>query len=381
VDELQKLKLLASEMEFEPDGEGECNPMFTNDSFKDIPITRAAMPGGKYIKLLKTLLTSACERNCYYCPFRSGRDMPRATLQPDDMAKVFIALHNAGAVEGIFLSSAIAGGSVRIQDKLIDTAEILRNKFKFQGYIHLKIMPGAEYDQVERSMQLASRISVNLEAPNDKRLSMLAPHKEFSSELVEPLKWVNHIRKTQTANQSWNGRWPSSVTQFVVGAVGESDLELLSTSEFLYRDTSLKRIYYSGFNPVEDTPLENTPPVNPQRQNRLYQSSFLLRDYEFGLEDIPFDQSGNLPLEIDPKLAWAKLNMLHNPLEINHASCHELLRIPGFGPISVNSIINARREHLLNNLSDLEKLGIYSKRAAPFILLNGKRPAYQLRML
>jgi len=188
MDSLIQLGLLSQNQVLETDGnEAACPEGYTHDSFKDIPITEAVMPNGRRIKLLKTMVTSACERNCYYCPFRAGRDMRRATLSPEELGKTFITLKNAGLVEGLFLSSGIIGGGIRTQDKLLDTADILRNKYRFKGYLHLKIMPGAEYAQVERAMQLASRISVNLEAPNTNRLQMLAPKKEFTSELLTPL--------------------------------------------------------------------------------------------------------------------------------------------------------------------------------------------------
>jgi predicted DNA-binding helix-hairpin-helix protein len=329
---------------------------------------------------LKTLLTSACERNCYYCPFRAGRDFPRATFTPDELARTYATLYQAGVVEGIFLSSGIAGGGVRIQDRLIDTAEILRYRLGFRGYIHLKIMPGAERQQVERSMQLADRISINLESPNAKRLYSLAPHKEFFNELLQPLRWANEIRKSAPPNQAWKGHWPSSTTQFVVGAVGETDLELLSTTEFLYREVRLKRAYYSPFRPAPDTPLENEPAESPLREQRLYQSSFLLRDYHFALEDLSFDSAGNLPLHKDPKLAWAERNLAERPIEINQATLEELLRIPGIGPIMSREILNTRRTYPIRDISDLRKLGINPSRAVPFILINGKRPLFQLSL-
>ena len=193
------------------------------------------MPNGKRIDLLKTLLTSICERDCYYCPFRAGRDFRRATLKPDAMASLFMEIHRAGAVDGIFLSSGIVAGGLYTQDKIIATAEILRHKLGYRGYMHLKIMPGAEREQVLRTMQLADRVSVNLEAPNTKRLAKLAPLKEFTQELIQPLRWANEIRQGSSPREAWKGRWPSSVTQFVVGGSGESALELLSTTEFLYK--------------------------------------------------------------------------------------------------------------------------------------------------
>jgi predicted DNA-binding helix-hairpin-helix protein len=338
------------------------------------------MPNGKRISLLKTLLTSACERNCFYCPFRAGRDMRRATFKPEEFARTFMAIHQGGIAEGVFLSSGIVGGGMRTQDQLIDTADILRHELNFRGYIHLKIMPGAERDQVHRAMQLADRVSINLEAPNDHRLAKLAPLKSFAEELVQPLRWVEEIRHSQPWQDGWNGRWPSSVTQFVVGAVGESDLELLSTTERLYQQFRLRRAYYSGFNPIEDTPLEHLPAESPLREQRLYQASFLLRDYGFTLEEMPFESGGNLPRETDPKLAWAQANLTHKPVEVNRAGREELLRIPGIGPKGAEAILEARRrgEHLrLHELSDLRRIGVNPTRAAPYILLDGKRPAYQ----
>ncbi len=348
---------------------------------ESLGITQAVMPGGKRINLLKTLLTSACERNCYYCPFRAGRNYRRATFKPEEMAHSFRQMYRAGMVEGLFLSSGIIGGGIKTQDRLIDTAEILRYQMGFRGYLHLKIMPGAERDQVRRSMELASRVSVNLEGPNSKRLDLLAPKKLFFEELMRPLKWVQEIRQTISPRSTWNGRWPSSTTQFVVGAVGESDLELLSTSAYLYQQARLSRTYFMAFNPVADTPFENNPAEDPWREHRLYQASFLLRDYAFDLEELPFDKHGNLPLAMDPKQAWARSNLAQSPVEVNQADRLDLLRVPGIGPKGVDSILIARRQRKLRALQDLKAIGINPGRPAPYVLLDGKRPTYQLRLL
>ena len=342
-------------------------------------IHHAVMPGGKTIALLKTMLTSACERDCYYCPFRAGRDFRRATFKPEEMARTFNELQRSRIAEGLFLSSGIAGGGVGTQDKLIDTIDVLRKQLNYRGYVHLKIMPGTERDQVYRAMQLSDRISINLEAPNSRRLADLAPHKAFTEELLQPLRWADEIRKSQPARLGWNGKWPSLVTQFVVGAVGENDLEILSTTSYLIKKLRLARTYYSAFNPVAGTPLENHAPENPWREHRLYQSSFLLRDYGFDLEDMPFTQEGFLPLDVDPKVAWARHN-LRDPIEINQADRRELLRVPGIGPKGVEAILVARRKSTLLDLRDLKALGIIVARAAPFVLLNGKRPAWQLSL-
>jgi predicted DNA-binding helix-hairpin-helix protein len=328
------------------------------------------MPGGRRIALLKTLLTSACERDCYYCPFRAGRDFRRATFSADEMARVFDEMARRAQVEGLFLSSGVAGGGIRTQDKIIASAEILRRKYNFRGYIHLKIMPGAERSN-PRAMQLADRVSVNLEAPNTQRLAQLAPHKVFLEELVRPLKLIESIRREQ-------GGGPGSTTQFVVGGADETDRELLLTSAQLLREARLSRIYFSKFNPVPGTPLENRPPENPMREHRLYQSDFLLRQYGFRFDDLVFDERGNLPLDTDPKVAWARQHLSHAPLELNRAGKRELLRVPGIGPKTVDVILRERRKGRLRDLTDLRKLGVIATRAAPFVLLDGRRPAHQL---
>lgn len=397
MDSMQRLKHLSEQMSFEPDAEHKPGCFVPQGSFipqadlaapapvsaakkEHLFVHPAQLPNGQKIKLLKTLLSSACERDCFYCPFRAGRNFRRATFKPQEFATLFVELARKGAVEGIFLSSGIAGGGMRTQDKLLDTADILRHKLGFRGYIHLKIMPGAEKAQVERAMQLADRVSVNLEAPNTERLARLAPHKTFLEELLQPLKWVDEIRRSTPPTKAWNRRWPSSVTQFVAGGADESDLELLTTTEYLHKHLHLKRAYFSAFHPVLDTPLENKAPVNPLREHRLYQASFLLRDYGFGLEELPFGGSGDLPLPEDPKLAWAQANLSERPLELNKAEYAQLIRIPGIGPKGAESILQARRSAKLRDLSALKKLGIVAERAAPYVLLDGKRAAAQLSL-
>lgn len=389
MDAFSRLKFLSQQMSFEPDAEhrpGCFVPQGQLDTLDGISprkqehvfIHPAQMPGGKQIKLLKTLLSSACERDCFYCPFRAGRNFRRATFRPEEFARLFMQLHRSGMAEGIFLSSGIAGGGMRTQDQLLDTAEILRRKLGFRGYLHLKIMPGADWGQVERTMQLADRVSVNLEAPNTERLARLAPHKVFMEELLRPLKWVDEIRQNNAPTRAWNGRWPSSVTQFVAGGADESDLELLTTTEYLHKQLHLKRAYFSAFHPIVDTPLENKAAVDPLREHRLYQASFLLRDYGFGLEELPFGGGGNLPLPEDPKLAWAQRHLAESPLELNQAEYAQLMRVPGIGPKGAQAILKARPGGKLRDLSALKKLGVVAERAAPYILLDGRAAARQL---
>ncbi len=242
-------------------------------------------------------------------------------------------------------------------------------------------MPGAEKDQVMQAMRLADRVSINLEAPNPERLSRLAPNKAFFDELLGPLRWTEEIRRTHMPRAAWRGRWASTTTQFVVGAAGESDLEILNTVSHLTNELGLRRAYFEAFRPVHDTPLEDKPPEDPLREQRLYQASFLLRDYGFDFEELFFQPDGRLPLAEDPKLAYAKARLAENPVEINQADRADLLRVPGIGPRTAAAILRLRRTTHFRCLSSLRPLGVTPKRAAPFITLDGKRPASQLSML
>ena len=372
---ITNLHLLTKQTEFEldepPGAPPACHHPKTHP--RDIPeIFWAKKLGGGRTPILKTLLTSACEKNCLYCPFRAGRDLRRATLQPIEMAKIFSQMAAAGLVQGLFLSSGMVGGGVRTQDKILDTAEILRTKYQYQGYLHLKLMPGAEKDQVLRAVQLATRVSVNLEAPNPERLKHLAPHKKFQEELLQLLQWAQELSQT-THFSTRNDRAPSIVTQLVVGATAETDTEILKTSSHLYHHLKLSRIYYSRFAPIPDTPLENLPPENPLRPLRLYQASFLIRDYGFSTSDFQFTQSGNLPLEQDPKTIWAQTHLLHQPVDLNKADFFHLMRIPGIGPKTARRIIQFRHNSKIKSEVELRQLGVPIERVSPFILLNGRK--------
>lgn len=380
---IDKLKTLSINMPFEsaedvpaPRNDLECRENLSRLEER-FPVTHARLPNGRTIPLLKTMQTSVCERDCNYCCFRSGRETPRASLTPDELADAVVKLSKAGIAKGVFLSSGITGGAIRTQDRIIATAEILRNKYHYQEYIHLKIMPGAEKEQIFRAMQLADRVSINLEGPNEASLKKLAPHKVFFDELLEPLRFIEEIRTNHPPHLAWKNHWPSSCTQFVVGAVGETDLDLLQTTSLLRSNFNISRAYYSRFTPVIHTPFENLPPLNPWREHRLYQAFYLFRDYNFDLEDLQFSQSGNLSLEKDPKLAWAENNLLMNPIEINKAEFGQLLKIPGVGPVTAKKILQIRRQTKIDDVSFLRKLGIPVDRAARFILLNGHKPAFQ----
>ncbi len=238
-------------------------------------------------------------------------------------------------------------------------------------------MPGVEYEQLYRLMQLADRVSVNLEGPTQERLNALAPKKDFQRELLSVLQLAEQIRREHPYE-----KLAGTVTQFVVGAVGDTDHELLTLSNRLYRQYGLTRAYYSGFSAVVQTPFENLPATDPLREHRLYQASFLLRDYGWKVEDLPFLTDGNMELALDPKRAWAERYLRSEPIDIMQASRQQLLRIPGIGPVGADAIVRARRRGRLTDLSHLRRLNIRApEQAAPYILLDGHRPATQMKLL
>ena len=376
-DSIQKLSLLDDATQFEPAGDQPMAEAATAQprTPKPLPcISDVSTPAGKK-PILKAMMTTACERNCFYCPFRAGRSKTqRVSYTPDEMAKTYDTIQRAGLVEGLFLSSGIIKGGAQTQDKIIDTAEVLRKQYSYRGYIHLKIMPGAEYDQVRRAMQLADRVSINLEGATAERLAALAPKKDYWNELFPRLQWISRLRREE-------GLRASVVTQFVVGAVGDTDLELLHTSDHLYNQLGLRRTYFMAFNPVSQTPFEHLGPVSRQREFRLYQASFLLRDYGWSVEDLPFLQSANLPLDMDPKLAWAREYLRDAPVEINLAARSELMRVPGIGPKTADAILRERRRQRIRETGHLRALGMRDvQKAGPFMLLDGKLAEQQLSL-
>lgn len=329
---------------------------------------------GKRVPIVKTLMTSACEKDCFYCPFRRGRNATRReTFKPEELAQGVDAINRKGLAEGIFLSSGVIRGGTNTMERMIASIEILRNKLDFRGYVHLKLMPGAEKAAIERALQLADRVSVNLEAPNSERLQKLSSTKVFADELLAPLRIAEKLKRE-------NPKYAhvSMVTQFVVGAADESDREILASTAKLYHQLDLSRVYYSAFHPVTETPLENHVPTDPVREFRLYQSDFLLRRYGFSFADLVFDAQGNLPTNVDPKTMWARAHPNQFPLEINRAAREELLRIPGIGPRAVDRILRFRQSERFVGIEELKRTGADGRRAAPFILLDGKRPIVQL---
>jgi len=330
----------------------------------------AVRPDGKRVRLLKVLQSNACQNDCAYCAHRSGRDTCRVTFQPDELARAFAELVQRGHAEGLFLSSGVCGRVDQATERMLATVELVRRRYQFRGYVHLKILPGADEASIAESIKLADRVSVNLEAPSAARLSALSRNKDFEKQLLGTLEMAHRLRSALAPSVSMT-------TQFVVGAAGESDREILATATRLYRDLGLARAFYSAFQPIPETPLEDHPATPLWREHRLYQADFLLRQYGFAFDDLIFDETGNLPARADPKLLWALAHPERFPIEVNSASREELLRIPGIGPRFANRILKRRREGKLRDLTHLGLPQALAERAAPFILLGGKRPAFQ----
>jgi putative DNA modification/repair radical SAM protein len=334
----------------------------------------AALPDGKRVRVLKVLMTNVCEKSCHYCGIRASRDVPRTSFTPEELARAFDRMHRADLVDGLFLSSAVCAGADRTMDRMIACVEMIRAQYGFAGYIHLKLLPGCSEAHVERAVQLAHRVSVNLEAPDAQRLALIAPHKDYFDELVRPMRIAKRLIDDSGGRLAPAGQ----STQFVVGAAGEPDRDILSTTAYLYRELDLRRAYYSAFQPVPGTPLDGQPATPTWREHRLYQADWLLRFYGFTFDDLIFDLSGNLSRKADPKLMYAQAHPELFPVEVNRASREELLRVPGMGPRSVTRVLSWRREGALRELSDLGKAGAVTNRAAPYVLLDGKRPPHQL---
>ncbi len=327
----------------------------------------SVLPDGRRAVLLKVLMDNACSRSCAYCAQRAGRKVAHHRFSPDELAKTFVELNSSGRASGLFLSSAIPGRAGEAMEAIVRTGEIVRSKYGFKGFVHLKVLPGATFDQVAEAAQLADRLSVNLEQPTAEALRSLCPQKELDTDLLERMRWIEHFVRDDRS------RVRGQTTQFVVGAAGESDRQILERTSSLYGDLTLARAYFSAFHPVNDTPLEWLPPAPLEREHRLYQADFLFRQYRFDFADLTFDETGNLSLEKDPKLIWAERHPEFFPVEVNSAEIYELLRVPGIGPVSAKRIVKRRIKDPLRNVEDLKLTGAVVKRASSYVTVGGRR--------
>jgi len=330
---------------------------------------------GRCISLLKILMTNYCIYDCKYCANRASNDVPRAAFTPAEIAELTINFYKRNYIEGLFLSSAVIKSPDYTMEMLINALSILRNDYKFGGYIHVKTIPGASNDLVERLGCLADRMSVNIELPSETSLNMLAPQKPKES-ILRPMKFIRDgiadNRDSLVKYKSAPRFTPAGQsTQMIIGATPDTDRSIMRLSEGLYKTYSLKRVFYSAYIPVSNLPMLpqiEKPPL--LREHRLYQADWLLRFYNFTADEL-FRNSENLDPLLDPKCAWALANLQMFPVEINRADYETLLRVPGIGVISAKRIISARRYAPLN-FDNLKKLGIVLKRARYFITCNGK---------
>lgn len=331
---------------------------------------------GRCISLLKILLTNYCIYDCKYCINRSSNDVRRASFTPDEIADLTINFYKRNYIEGLFLSSAVVKNPDYTMELLCRTLEILRGKYRFNGYIHAKTIPGASPLLVDRLGRLADRLSVNIELPSNESLKSLAPQKskeailrpmsQISSAITQNKKELTlyrHAEKFAAAGQS---------TQMIVGASKESDYQILSLTAGLYKKFSLKRVFFSAYVPVGTDPLlpvTDKPPL--LREHRLYQADWLLRYYGFEAEEILNEKNPNFDPLLDPKCNWAMKNLHLFPVEINSVPYEMLLRVPGIGVKSAARIIRARKVRSLD-FDALKRIGVVLKRARFFILCNGK---------
>ena len=330
---------------------------------------------GRCISLLKILMSNACIYDCKYCVNRCTNSVKRATFTPREIADLTINFYKRNYIEGLFLSSAIIKNPDYTMERLYETVFILRKEYKFNGYIHVKTIPGCSKELIDKLGVLVDRSSINIELPSNASLKLLAPQKEKDG-IISPMKYISqNIAYSAQEKSKYKEKFipAGQTTQLIVGATPESDLKIMKLSESLYKNLKLKRVYYSAYVPINND--KNLPaltsPTPLLRENRLYQADWLLRFYGFKIDDLLDESHPNFHTMLDPKCDWALRNLHLFPVEINKADYNTLLKVPGIGVISAKRIIVARREFNLT-FDNLKKLGIVLKRARYFITCDGK---------
>jgi predicted DNA-binding helix-hairpin-helix protein len=324
--------------------------------------------GGKSI-LFKTLISNVCTNDCKYCPLREQMDIRRCSLRPEETAKVFLDYYRRRKVFGLFLSSGVLGSADATMDKLNAVARLLRKKYGFRGYIHLKIIPGASDAAIEEAISLASTVSLNIETPGETNLAKLSNKKRYIEDIIEPIKLISRLTSRGTKYER-----VKQTTQFIVGAAAESDTEIVKYMFGLYERLKMHRVYFSAYQKGlgdESVAGEQVGQEKPNdlfmREHRLYQVDFLLRKYGFKESDFVFEKNGNLSLEIDPKEKWAQRHPEFFPVDVNRALKFELLRVPGLGPVTVRRILDHRKQARLTRIEDVGKVGSRLQKAGKYL--------------
>ena len=371
MDTKEKLRLLSGDAQYDL----ACACGTTKDEHRErggegkwlYPVT---LPNGGYSILLKTLLSNACSNDCKYCPLRSDTNIRRFTLSPEETASIFMDYVRQQQVFGLFLSSGVINNPDYTMDRINAVARILRYKYHFKGYIHLKIIPGASDAAVEDSVSLASAVSLNIETTGSRHLELLSGKKHYMNDIIRPIKLMSRL----TAKESRYSR-VKCTTQFVVGAADEKDSEIIDYMFGLYDRLNFHRVYFSAYQKglgSRDIPGEKSFLLNPDdvliREHRLYQVDFLIRKYGFKSNDILLDSYGNLNLDKDPKDEWAQRHPEFYPVIINKADKEALLRVPGLGPESVKTILKTRRSGKIKSLEDLGVKGKRLKKAQRYVI-------------
>ncbi len=321
---------------------------------------------GRCVSLFKTLYTNHCSHQCNYCTNAAncGQRNKTFTYTPEELAGLTLALYRSNHIEGLFLSSGSGKSEDYIMEKMVETARLLRQKYAFEGYIHLKVLPGASLDHIREAMELADRVSINLEAASASRMSEMSSTKDYNSDILQRQRYIRDL--TAKVNLP-----AGQTTQLVVGAAGETDEEIFERVLYEYREIGVRRAYYSAFNPQKGTPFQDRDPQPLWREHRLYQMDWLYRIYGFRPQEIShaFDENGLLP-NLDPKMVIAQ-ELMDSPLDPNTASYRELVKVPGIGPVSAQRILALRQKQQISGKAELASLGVRIKRAAPFLVING----------
>jgi predicted DNA-binding helix-hairpin-helix protein len=341
---------------------------------------RQLRTGGRDTRLLRILMTNACAYNCHYCPMRRDRNLPRTLLKPEELVRIFLGARSRGWVDGLFVTTGIPSSPVRVMDGLITALELLRERHRFAGYIHVKLVAGGEAAQIERLTALASRVSVNLEAPCGQTLAQIAPEKSLPVAL-DNLERVRALvlreREARAHGRPVDPLHPGGAAgmtmQFVVGATPDTDRALIDTVGRLQAAGGIHHAHFSAFRPIEDTPMASVPAAPALREHRLYQADYLLKDYGFSADEVVYEPTGNLPLTMNPKTAWALAHPERFPVELTRADRETLLRVPGVGPVAATRLVHQRAATTIRGLADLRALGVVTAWAAGFLTLRGRR--------
>ena len=363
--EIEKLRILGEASQYDL-----CNYVSLNQenfTSKNLPgIYHTRTQSGCQVPLFKVLMSNHCTSDCNYCINHCHNRFDRIEFSPEELISLFMHYYQNHFAEGLFLSSGMPGDPDLAMENMLEVARKLRLEYEYQGYIHLKIIPGASYDIIKRAMNLADRVSVNLESATSSGFEELTSTKDYHNDVLRRMKWIGRLKKRHPhlapSGQS---------TQLIVGANDETDQDILKRAEWLHKHLNINLSYLSPFEPLKETPLETHEQPETNRTPRLYQAQFLLNSYGFSSDELILDDDGFLFLDDDPKLLWANSHPDLFPVEINEAGFKELLRVPGIGKISAKKIIEARRKGIkFTQLEELKKLGVVVNRADPFIQLD-----------